>query len=109
LFLGQTLALIPLLIKIGTGRKSGKEGTAIQKILVDEFFIFWVFLKSTYSHIMDKLEIRHIDAKIFPIKLLFFEISETKMMIPEDINNFKNIYCIFISLLKYLKWFINKV
>tara|TARA_B100000900_G_scaffold277845_1_gene237611 strand:+ start:356 stop:514 length:159 start_codon:yes stop_codon:yes gene_type:complete len=52
---------------------------------------------------MDKLEIRHIDAKIFPIKLLFFEISETKMMIPEDINNFKNIYCIFISLLKYLK------
>ena len=44
---------------------------------------------------MDRTEIRGIDAIMPPIKLLFFEISDTKVIIPEEIINFKIRYFIF--------------
>ncbi len=44
---------------------------------------------------MDRTEIRGIDAINPPIKLLFFEISDTKVIIPEEIIIFKIRYFIF--------------
>ena len=48
---------------------------------------------------MDRRDIRGIDAIIPPIRLLFFEISDTKVIIPEEIINFKIIYLIFYLLI----------
>ena len=92
--------LKPILIKIGIDRKSIKDGITIQKILVDKFFIFSISLESIYSHIIDRTEIRGMEATSPPIKLLFFDISETRVIIPEEISIFKKIYFIFYISIK---------
>ena len=53
---------------------------------------------STYSHIIDKTETKGIDAINPPKRLSFFAISETRIIIPEDIKT-----ATLIQALRYFK------
>ena len=69
--------------------KRTKEGITIQNTLTEKFLILSISSVSKYSHIIDKTVTIGIDAKMAPKKLLFFEISETRTIILEEMINFK--------------------
>ena len=79
---------MPKLIKIGSAIKRDIDGTTIHKIPLASAFTLSMSFVSTYSHINDKTETMGIDAIKPPIRLSFFAISETRRIIPEDINIF---------------------
>ena len=86
----------PAFNRKGKDIKSISEGITIQKILLDRLLICSISLDSRYIHIKDKTEIIGTDAIKLPKKLLFFETSEIKAIINEDINNLNRKYFIFV-------------
>ena len=73
---------------MGSTIKRDIDGTTIHKIPLASAFTLSMSFVSTYSHIIDKTDIRGIDAINPPKRLSFFAISETSTIIPEDINTF---------------------
>ncbi len=68
--------------------KRAIDGATIHKIPLDSAFTLLMSLVSKYNQIIDKTEIRGIDAMKPPKRLFFFAISETSTIIPEEINTF---------------------
>ena len=73
---------------MGSTIKRDIDGTTIHKIPLASAFTLSMSFVSIYSHIIDKTEIKGIDAINPPKRLSFFAISETSTIIPEDINTF---------------------
>ena len=71
---------------IGSEMNRAIDGITIQRMLLDRALTFSVSFVSRKSHIIDRTEIKGIDANSPPINVLLFEISETITIIPEEIN-----------------------
>jgi len=84
--------------------KRTKEGITIQNILNEKFLILPISLVSMYSHIIDITVIIGMDANIAPKTLFFFEISETKIIMIDEIIIFKMKYSIFFYLKSLSNW-----
>jgi hypothetical protein len=74
--------------KKGKSRKKLIEGNTIQKIPDDKSAILPTSLVSRYSQINARKEIRGMDAKMLPNKLLRFEISDITTIMMDDIITF---------------------
>jgi hypothetical protein len=78
--------LILILNKYGKIKNIESDGITNQKTLVDNWDIFWISLVSMYNQIIANTETRGMEARMPPIKELFFEASETATIIIAEIT-----------------------
>tara|TARA_B100000029_G_scaffold515126_1_gene620719 strand:- start:1076 stop:1327 length:252 start_codon:yes stop_codon:yes gene_type:complete len=79
--------LIPDFIRIGKTINKVRDGIINHKILVERALTFSTFFVSKYSQTIESTETSGMDTIIPPINVSFFEISDTIIIIPDDINS----------------------